>query len=351
VTARSAPDPAPPALDARLATFAAAVDDRIRALLDEANAPAELDGMLRYHLGWADADFRPTPAAGGKRLRPAICLLACEAAGGRWETAIPSAAAVELVHNFSLVHDDIEDGSPLRRHRETLWVRWGVPRAINAGDALLVQAQQAVLRADWPAEALVAAGRLLNDACQSLCTGQHLDLELAEQPAPSLAAYYRMIEGKTAALLAAAAQLGALAAGAPATVIDAFGRFGREAGLAFQLQDDLLDAWGDAGQTGKPARADLRAAKCSLPLVLGLARASEPERARLTALCARPPLPDEAVDAAVEILDALRVSQAGDAMVREHYAAALAALDRAATEPEAAAQLRLLAEGLISRES
>jgi geranylgeranyl diphosphate synthase, type I len=132
-------------LAARLAEFAAAVDEHTREVLDAAALPSHLDGMVRYHLGWVDQRFQPVEAPRGKYLRPALCLLVAEAAGADWRAALSSAAAIELTHNFSLVHDDIEDESPTRRHRPTLWALWGVAQAINAGDTLLILAQLAML--------------------------------------------------------------------------------------------------------------------------------------------------------------------------------------------------------------
>src|SRR5215213_896 len=261
-------------LDAQLAEFATAVDDYARALLDDVALPPELDGMLRYHLGWVDERFGPVVFAGGKRVRPALVFLACEAAGAPWQAALPSAAAVELVHNFSLVHDDIEDRSPLRRHRPTLWALWGDARAINAGDALFAVAQMAALAQPPCAADGALAARLLSGASAQLCAGQQRDLELVGGPIPSLDDYYAMIGGKTAALLAATAELGALAAGSPPAIRGCYGRFGWEIGLAFQLQDDLLDVWGSSDNLGKATREDLRAGKQSLPIVL--ARAAAP---------------------------------------------------------------------------
>jgi len=337
-------------LDTLLAEFAAAVDDSVRALLDSVALPPELDGMLRYHLGWVDECFRPVASAGGKRVRPALVFLACEAAGAHWRTALASATAVELVHNFSLVHDDIEDRSPLRRHRPTLWAHWGDAQAINAGDALFVLAQMAVLGQPAGGPEGAVAARLLAAACAQLCAGQQRDLELAGGPTPSLEAYYAMIGGKTAALLAAAAELGALAAGSPPAIRECYGRFGREIGLAFQLQDDLLDVWGSSDNRGKAAREDLRAGKSSLPIVLARAAASAPVLQRLQALYEQaPPLSDESVEELVALFDKLGVAAEGQRRVRAHHEAACAALREARPLPEPAERLGALAESLSGR--
>jgi geranylgeranyl diphosphate synthase type I len=339
-------------LDARLAEYTAAVDAHLRAVVDAAGLPPDLAGMLHYHLGWVDEAFRPVPGPRGKLVRPAVCLLACEAAGGDWQQALPSAAAIELVHNFSLVHDDIEDESPVRRHRPSLWALWGVPRALNAGDLLFALAQLALLGDERTAAGRGLAAHLLNTACAALCVGQHRDLAVAAGAEPSLAEYLAMIEGKTAALVRAAAELGALAAGADPARRTALGEFGRSVGLAFQLQDDLLDVWGNATQTGKPARADLRARKHSLPIVLAYDRASPAQRARLQQLyVGPPPLPEPTVAAIVAEMEALGVPEAAARLVHQYYDAAFTALDRAACVQPAGELLRALAYRLLGREA
>jgi geranylgeranyl diphosphate synthase type I len=339
-------------LEARLSVFSDAVDRHMRQVLERAELPDDLVGMVSYHLGWVDEAFQPTDAPRGKRLRPALCLLVCEAAGGDWQAALPAAAAVELVHNFSLIHDDIEDDSPLRRHRPTLWAVWGVPRALNAGDTLLILAQLTVFGTDAVDQRQWTAARLLNRACVELCAGQHRDLSVAAATEPTLAGYLRMIEGKTAALLRVAAELGALAAGASEPQREAYGRFGRALGLAFQFQDDWLDVWGDAAATGKPAREDLRTRKHSLPFVLACERAPTPLRGRLRRVYAQDgPLDDAVVDDLVAVLNDLSVRAEAERLVRHHYDAALSALHAASPPPEGAALLECLAASLIGRQA
>jgi geranylgeranyl diphosphate synthase, type I len=339
-------------LAARLAEFTAAIDEYAQRLITSAELPADLDGMLRYHLGWVDEQFRPVTAPRGKHLRPALCLLTCEGAGGRWQAALPAATAVELIHNFSLVHDDIEDESPLRRHRPTLWALWGVPRALNAGDTLFVLAQLALLGDEGLADLRYSGAQMLNRSCIALCSGQHRDLAVAAGAEPTLAGYLAMIGGKTAALLGAACELGALAARTPATARSAYASFGRAVGLAFQLQDDLLDVWGSATQTGKPAREDLRARKHSLPIVLAYQLASAADRTELGRLYEQPaPLPDPALQGLVARMETLGVRQEGERLVRELYEVALAALDAAQPQAQPRKLLRQLADSLIGRQA
>ncbi len=232
--------------------------------------------MMHYHLGWADETLKPCAVSSGKRIRPLLCLMACEAVGGNPVDAVPAAAAVEILHNFSLVHDDIEDGDETRRHRPTLWTLWGIPQAINVGDGMFALAYTALLRAGGRADGaasssaahnFLAATDLFSDACIKLTEGQHLDLSFEERVDVSVSEYLQMIEGKTAALIAGSASLGALFGGADLQQEKLLGSFGRNLGLAFQIQDDILGIWGDPTVTGKAAGNDILRRKKSLPLL------------------------------------------------------------------------------------
>jgi geranylgeranyl diphosphate synthase type I len=235
-------------------------------------ALARLDPTSRaiasYHLGWTDPDGRPQEG-GGKAVRPALALLSARAAGATLETGLPGAVAVELVHNFSLLHDDLMDGDLERRHRPTVWALWGGASAILTGDALLVLAQQVLL--DLATAEGAAAARLLADATQELVRGQAEDVAFEERPVVGVEQCLTMAAGKTGALLSASASIGAVLAGAPGSLCAALAAFGRELGLAFQLVDDLLGIWGDPAVTGKPVLSDLRTGKKTLPVTWALA--------------------------------------------------------------------------------
>lgn len=226
--------------------------------------------MLTYHMGWTGEGAGPEAA--GKRIRPLMLLLCACACGGDWQPALPAAAAVELVHNFSLVHDDIQDNSDRRRGRPTTWVRWGMPMAINVGDALFVISNQAIvgLREMFPAETVVHAAEILHDTCLELTRGQFLDMSYEERNDLGIDDYWPMVAGKTAALLSASCQIGALLGGADEARQDAYRSFGHYLGLAFQVQDDILGIWGDESVTGKSAAGDLVEGKNSLPVLAGL---------------------------------------------------------------------------------
>ena len=222
-----------------------------------------------YHLGWCDTDGRPVAAGGGKAVRPALALLSAEAVGAPVEVGLPGAVAVELVHNFSLLHDDLMDGDIERRHRRTVWAIWGAPAAILTGDAMLALAQEVLLEADSPHAA--AAARLLAATTRELIRGQVEDLSFEQRTDVTLAECLDMAGGKTGSLLSASAAIGAVLAGAPQDTVGALRVFGAQVGLAFQLVDDVLGIWGDPAVTGKPVFSDLRSRKKSLPVSYALA--------------------------------------------------------------------------------
>lgn len=321
---------------------------------------AGLFGMLRYHMGWADAAFHPCQARTGKRVRPVLCLLACEACGGDWEQALPAGAAIELVHNFSLIHDDIEDRDETRRGRPTAWVLWGEAQSINAGDTLFALALLALLRLSErtvPATTVVAALRLLNHTCVAITEGQYLDIGFEARADVSIADYLVMIERKTAALIACACEMGALVAAAPdpslgLCSVPAAGprrehlhSFGYNLGLAFQMHDDILGIWGDPTVTGKPAGADIARRKKSLPILHGLEQSAE-----LEALLAQDTLSADDVHHATELLEEASSREYAEQLAHKYHAQALAALEEANLQGPAAQALYELAQTLLSRE-
>jgi len=236
----------------------------------DAGATRPFHDMLAYHMGWTHG--KGATARAGKRIRPLLLLLVSDAAGSRWKDALPAAAAMEIIHNFSLVHDDIQDNSPTRRGRPALWTLHGSALAINAGDALLTIANQAMLDLEkrYPPAVVVEAARILQDACLDLTRGQYLDLSHQDTNRLTLRNYWTMIGGKTAALLSACTEIGAILGGAGGKWRAGYREFGRLLGAAFQVQDDILGIWGDESATGKSAAIDLAEGKLSLPVVYGL---------------------------------------------------------------------------------
>lgn len=307
-----------------------------------------LYGMLRYHMGWADEQFRPVHVPVGKRLRPVFCLLVCEACGGDWEHALPAAAAVELTHNFSLIHDDIEDGDRTRRGRPTVWALWGIPQGLNAGDTLFVLAHLALLRLadrEVPPERVVEAVRILDRACLYLTEGQHLDLLFEEMPGVTVDQYLRMVEGKTGALLSAACELGALVADTPPPVREQMARFGHHLGIAFQIRDDYLGIWGDPQRTGKPIGSDLRRGKKTYPIVYAMERSVE-----FRALMARSPRSPEEMEQALRLLEDLGAREQTESAALEALGAALRILEQFPTDHPALRALARLTHDLAFRD-
>lgn len=243
--------------------------ERVIALAKQ-NQNTSLHQMLSYHLGWTNS--QKGKSSQGKRIRPLILLLSLETSGGKWQDGVPAAAAVELIHNFSLIHDDIEDESEYRRGRQTLWKIHGLPLAINAGDALFslsfICLGQMIERNSY--EISFQAFSLLSDACLAITKGQHLDISFEKMDDISVPEYMEMIEGKTASLLAMSSKLGALIAGADPTVQNLYYDIGKNLGLAFQVYDDILGIWGKPEETGKSAATDLITRKKSLPILYGL---------------------------------------------------------------------------------
>jgi geranylgeranyl diphosphate synthase, type I len=243
-------------------------------------APSIRD-VVSYHLGWTGADGSPTAGKGGKGIRAALPILSAEAAWAAAEVGAAGGVAVELVHNFSLIHDDLMDGDLERRHRPTVWALWGPAVAVIAGDALSTLATEVLLGCGN--QAGPAAARALGEATAEMIAGQAMDLAFEKRESVSVEECMAMSTAKTGALLGCAASIGAVLAGAPPTTVQALRDFGRHLGVAFQAVDDLLGIWGDPAITGKPAGNDIRQRKKSMPIVAALA-AGDDEANELRAL-------------------------------------------------------------------
>jgi geranylgeranyl diphosphate synthase type I len=350
-------DEAVAAIEAEMrATIAAARAWLAESEPDRAGGDAVVEplyGMIRYHLGWDDAAFRPAPSDGGKKLRGQLCLLACALIGAPAERALPLAAAVELLHNFTLVHDDIQDRSALRRHRPTVWHLWGVGQAINAGDGLYALARLALLRLaerGVPAALTLALAADCERTLLRIMEGQYLDLSFEADWQATVPLYERMIAGKTASLIAFCLEAGGRVGGATPAEAAALARCGRAIGLGFQVRDDILGIWGDAAVTGKPPAADLRARKKSLPVLIALEAAGPADRAAVQAAYARPEPSDGDVAAVLAALDRADARRRSQAWVERYHAEALAALAAVGRENAAAAAIRARIERLVARE-
>jgi geranylgeranyl diphosphate synthase, type I len=255
-----------------LDTLITTIEAELRQQISRLNEPHTLAfyEMLTYHMGWTSPDSSSSPS--GKRLRPLLLLLTVQACEADWLRAAPAAAAVELVHNFSLVHDDIQDNSTTRRGRPTVWTQWGQAMAINVGDALFVLSNLAItdLVQNYPPKTVNDVSRILFQTCLDLTRGQYLDMAYEEREEMDVEDYWPMIAGKTASLLSASCHIGAILGDADQGTKDSYRSFGHALGLAFQIQDDLLGIWGDEALTGKSAASDLLEGKKSLPVIFGL---------------------------------------------------------------------------------
>jgi geranylgeranyl diphosphate synthase, type I len=258
-------------LEQRAGEYRELVTAEMKAVIGDAS-----DGLfawMRYHLGWEDAQGTPVTASPGKMIRPVGLLMATELCGGDIQQAVPAAAAIELVHNFSLLHDDVEDRSDRRRDRPTLWTFTSEAQAINTGDGMFTLARTAMLnlqdRGVSP-ELTLRAVRELDEACIRLVHGQYLDISFEERQDVTLDEYITMASGKTAAMFAAPFAIGAIVAGATEPTVQAFRTAGRHIGLGFQMVDDVLGIWGDPAVTGKPVGDDIRSRKMTYPVISAL---------------------------------------------------------------------------------
>lgn len=330
--------------------FRAELDTELRSILG--TSQLGVYDMMRYHLGWIDEPGQPRQEPGGKLLRPILCLLACQAVGGEWRQALPAAAAVELVHNFSLLHDDIEDASPERHHRPTVWKVWGQAQAINAGDSMHALARLALFRLEGRGvtqERVLRAAHVLDETCLQLCEGQYLDICYEGCLDIEVEDYLRMIGGKTAALIEASLHLGALVGAGDEKATGHLRHFGRDLGLAFQIQDDVLGIWGGEKTTGKPAD-DIQRRKKTLPAVYGLKAARAGEREELRRIYGQEAMGKEDVTRVVGILNRLGARGYAQSMAEQYYQEAISQLEASGLPPPALEELKEIAASLMQRE-
>jgi geranylgeranyl diphosphate synthase type I len=296
-------------------------------LVSDHDAPtAGLYAMCRYHLGLDGS------GSSGKRMRPLLGLLSYASIAGDHRAALPGAAAVELGHNFSLVHDDIEDGDTERRHRPTLWALHGIPQAINAGDLLFTLSRKALHRLTdlgFSDTKVLRLMRLHDNTCLALCEGQYLDIWASELAEPmSVELYFDMIGRKTAALIAASVEAGAVLATDDEAVIDRYRAFGWALGIAFQLNDDLLGIWGEQASTGKEP-TDVARHKMTLPVIYALEHAGPADRLSLETVWSTGAPDDGQIAEAVALIEKLGGRDYTRDQARRYRDTALAELDSA----------------------
>lgn len=309
--------------------------------------------MLRYSMGWSDANGRPAAATVGKAVRPTLCLFACEATGGTVGSALPAAVSLELIHHFSLIHDDIQDRDEMRHHRPTLWAVWGEPKALVGGNTLRVIADTFMWRMAEegvaPDKALAVVG-LLTEAYLEMIEGQYLDLSFEGRPDIGLHAYLDMISRKSGALIRCALNLGALIGSHDAATVRAFRECGRSLGLLFQIRDDVLGIWGDEEATGKPVGADIMRKKNTLPVVYAMSRAQGRDRDLLLSIYRGQTVGDDEVSSVLEVMERVRAREYAQSLASEYREKALEPLSSVELAPEARRDMEEIAEFLLVRQ-
>lgn len=307
------------------------------------DAYKEMQHMIAHHMGWADPS-----ASRGKRIRPLLTLLCCAGTGSDWRHSVPAASAMELLHNFSLIHDDIQDKSETRRGRPTIWNLWGVAQAINIGDALFTLAHLTMHRTrqvDLPPQTLLDILEIFDDACLELTQGQYLDLTFETRAQVSSEDYMQMITGKTAALLSAASGIGALIGSTQTVLVDAYRQFGYHLGIAFQVLDDLLGIWGNPERTGKPHADDLRSRKKTLPVVYAMEHSPE-----FTTLWQDSSQDEDHISNLISALEAIGAQEYTRSTAAKHTTLARSTLSAANPTGTAAEALNDLAQQLLTRD-
>jgi len=313
--------------------------------------------IQEYHLGWRDVDLKPASFDPGKLLRPQLSMLACQLVGGDIEQAMPLAAGIQLIHDFTLIHDDIEDDSDTRRGRTTVWKQWGIAHGINAGDAMFVVAHLALHRMSdagvAPAVVLEVLKRF-DQTILTICEGQFLDLSFEGNLQITEADYLSMISRKTAALLAAAAGLGAIVGGADQASVQSLFDFGQSLGLAFQIQDDVIGIWGEPSVTGKPRAADIYRRKVSLPVVHALSNAEN--RNNLMRIYRQQEVNDDDVGTALAVLENAGSREYSEGIALHYHQEAVQALERVRVADtllarEARGKIQGMLEKLLGRQA
>ena len=328
-----------------------AVRERMRASVPIVEG--DVFGILRYHLGWQDGEGRPANQDSGKGLRAVLVLASCEMAGGQWREALPAAAALELIHNFSLLHDDIQDQDATRRGRPTAWTVYGLHPALAAGNAMRVVADRTLLalsEVGAPPETAAAAAAALTSRYLEMIEGQYLDLSFEESDEVTTGEYLDMVSRKTGALIDCAMHIGSLVATGDLRTAAAFGRCGRELGLAFQIRDDLLGVWGDPAATGKPVGADIRRKKKSMPIVHLFRQADARQREWLRNAYAADEVAGENVERVLGMLADLGAREFVQSTAAAHAAAAVQAIEGLPLRAEARADISAMADYFIERD-
>ena len=308
--------------------------------------------ILRYYTGWVDVDGNPCVSPEGKALRPTLCLFACEAAGGAPGMAMPAAVALEFIHNFSLIHDDIQDGDATRHHRPTVWAVWGVAKALVAGNVLRAVADMSLsglLDKGLDPDRTLMVTEVLTEAYLEMIEGQYLDISFEGRPDIGMSEYLAMISRKTGALIRCSLNLGAVIASHDSRTIESFRECGRSLGYVFQIRDDVMGVWGDLELTGKPV-GDIQRKKNSLPVVHAMAQAKGQDKDALVGIYEKQHLTDDDVATVLDVMERVDTRGFASRLAAEHGEQALEALSGVELAPEARREVEDLVDFLLVRD-
>ena len=309
--------------------------------------------MLRYCMGWVDTKGNSFAATEGKALRATLCLFGCEVMGGSTSKAMPAAVALELIHNFSLIHDDIQDRDETRHHRPTVWAVWGVPKALVAGNVLRVIADksiQGLLREGINVEQVLSVVNMLTEAYLEMIEGQHLDISYEGRPDISMDNYMNMISKKTGALIRCSLNLGVSIGTSDLPTIQAFRAFGNALGYVFQIRDDVLGVWGEEDSTGKPVGSDIRRKKNSLPVVYAMSMAKSEEKKRLKSIYQKQKLTDCDLKTVLAIMDSVDTREYAQQLALQYAELALESLAGVNLQIEKQRDIQQLVNFLLVRQ-
>ena len=304
-------------------------------------------------MGLADVDGKSLPGITGKTLRPVLCLYACEATGSDYQLALPSAAALEFIHNFSLIHDDIQDRDEFRHHKPTLWKLWGDAKAIVAGNSLRTIADSSVIDMESDRgnskEAVMVAG-LLTEAYLEMIEGQYLDMAYETQKVISLQGNLTMISRKTGALIRCAMNIGAAIGTSDRKTVASFRECGQSLGYVFQIRDDILGVWGSENNTGKPVGADIKRKKKSLPVVYTMTKASGQAKKTMARQYMQNDMTEDDVAEVLEIMEDVGVREYANKLANRHCENAVAHLSEIEMSSESRKDIEDIARFLLVRE-
>ena len=341
----------PPPLPAVFQRYQESIDSTLRNRLS--NATSFVYSMLRYAMGWSDASGAPVSAPQGKALRPTLCLLTCEAVCGEYQRALPPAVSLELIHNFSLIHDDIQDRDEYRRHRPTVWKVWGEPIALTAGNVMRIVADTSVegLRGDSVSDAdIVSVNEAITEASLEMIEGQHLDVAFEGRSDIGMDGYLDMISRKTGALIRTPMHVGAIMGTHDQAVIESFRECGRSLGYVFQIRDDVLGIWSEEKTTGKPVGADVRRKKNSLPIVHAMSQADRVQKQALERVYEKENVVDADVETVLDIMDSLGTEAFANSLAAEHCERGLERLAGIEIPSDARADIEELSTFLLIRQ-